>query len=163
MKQINLNLIIVLIIALLSLVSVLSCNEQIKHNIKFQQEGFLRILSSEMHDTLLVKIEFAESDSEIMQGLMYRHEMAADEGMLFIYPEVKEMYFWMKNTYIPLDLLFIDEDGEIVDLQENATPLSEKSIMSNVLSRYVLEVNAGFCEKNFVIIGDKVIWSKLEK
>ena len=87
MKQINLNLIIVLIIALLSLVSVLSCNEQIKHNIKFQQEGFLRILSSEMHDTLLVKIEFAESDSEMMQGLMYRHEMAADEGMLFIYPE----------------------------------------------------------------------------
>ena len=163
MKQINLSLIIVLIIALLSFVSVLSCNEQIKHNIKFQQEGFLRILPSEMHDTLLVKIEFAESDSEMMQGLMYRHEMADDEGMLFIYPEAKEMYFWMKNTYIPLDLLFIDEAGEIVDLQENATPLSEKSIMSNVLSRYVLEVNAGFCEKNFVIIGDKVIWSKLEK
>lgn len=163
MKPINLIILIALIVVLLSSVSLLFSNVQIKHNIEFEQSGILKILPSEMHDTLTVKIELAESDSKMMQGLMYRQEMAPDEGMLFIYAQQQEMYFWMKNTYIPLDLIYIDEAGVIVDLQENTTPFSEKSIVSNVLSRYVLEVNAGFCEKNYVIVGDKVLWSRFEE
>jgi len=163
MRPIKLTFSTVFIILLLSSLALLHSNVQIKHNIEFEQSGILKILPSEMHDTLTVKIELAESDSEMMQGLMYRKAMAPDEGMLFVYAQMQEMYFWMKNTYIPLDLIYIDEDGVIVDLQENTTPFSEKSIVSNVLSRYVLEVNAGFCEKNYVIVGDKVIWSRFEE
>lgn len=163
MKPIKLTLSTLFIILLLSSFALLHSNVQIKHNIEFEQSGILKILPSEMHDTLTIKIELAESDSKMMQGLMYRKEMAPDEGMLFVYAQMQEMYFWMKNTYIPLDLIYIDNDGVIVDLQENTTPFSEKSIVSNVLSRYVLEVNAGFCEKNYVIVGDKVIWSRFEE
>lgn len=137
--------------------------EEIKHNTNFQREGNLWLLPSEMHDSLFVKIEFAQTDSEMMQGLMFRRTMNVDEGMLFIYSYSQEMNFWMKNTYIPLDLIFIDETGSVVDLHEGAKPFSEKNISSSLLSKFVLEVNAGFCEKNYIIIGDKVKWEKIKK
>ncbi len=149
-----------IIIFLVSL-SFLACQD-IKHNIDFHHEGNLWILASEMHDSLHIEIEFAISDSEMMQGLMYRDSMANNQGMLFIYPYQQEMNFWMKNTHIPLDLIFIDEDGVIVDLAENTKPFSEKNIHSDLLSKYVLEVNAGFCQENYIIIGDKVKWEKLK-
>jgi uncharacterized membrane protein (UPF0127 family) len=117
-------------------------------------------MPSEMHDSLEVKIEYAESATEMMQGLMYRLEMKENEGMIFIYTYPQEMNFWMKNTHIPLDLIFIDESGNIVDLHENAEPFSEENIHSDVLSKYVLEVNAGFCEKNYIIIGDRLKWER---
>ncbi len=140
----------------------LSC-EKAKHNIDFQQEGQLWILPSEMHDSLYLEIEFAETDSEMMQGLMYRDSMSVNQGMLFIYPYEQEMNFWMKNTIIPLDLIFIDKDGIIVDLAEETIPFSEENIHSSLLSKYVLEVNAGFCQQNYIIIGDRVKWKRLEK
>ncbi len=138
-------------------------SEEILHNLDFQHEGDLWILPSEMHDSLYVKLELAESNSEMMQGLMYRDSMAENEGMLFIYSYIQPMNFWMKNTHIPLDLIFIAEDGTIVDLAEDTTPFSEKSIISSILSRFVLEVNAGFCKKNYIIIGDRVKWERKEK
>ena len=137
--------------------------QEVKHNIDFQHEGDLYILPSDMHDTLHVKLEFAETDTEMMQGLMYRSSMNDDEGMLFVYPYSQEMNFWMKNTQIPLDLIYFDDTGEIVDLSENAIPFSEQNIYSRVLSRFVLEVNGGFCEDNYIIIGDKVKWEKILK
>ncbi len=136
-------------------------SEEIKHNIDFQHQGNLWILPSDMHDSLYIKIEFAESVTEQMQGLMYRETMEPDEGMLFIYAYPQRMNFWMKNTHIPLDLIFIDEAGTIVDLAENTIPFSEKNIPSFVTSIYVLEVNAGYCERNFIIIGDRVIWEDI--
>jgi uncharacterized membrane protein (UPF0127 family) len=99
----------------------------------------------------------------MMQGLMYRTSMKDNEGMLFIYPYSQEMNFWMKNTHIPLDLIYIDNAGEIVDLSEHAKPFSEQNIYSRVLSRFVLEVNGGFCEKNYIIVGDKIKWEKIAK
>jgi len=113
-----------------------------------------------MHDSLFFDIELAQSNDEMMQGLMYREEMAPNNGMLFIYPEVREMSFWMKNTHLPLDLMFISQSGIILDLAEHAEPFSEESIYSSQLSKYVLEVNAGFCEENFIIIGDSLSWKK---
>jgi uncharacterized membrane protein (UPF0127 family) len=137
--------------------------QEVKHNIDFQHEGDLYILPSDMHDTLHVKLEFADTDTEMMQGLMYRTSMKDNEGMLFIYPYSQEMNFWMKNTHIPLDLIYIDNAGEIVDLSEHAKPFSEQNIYSRVLSRFVLEVNGGFCEKNYIIVGDKIKWEKIAK
>lgn len=169
-KQIVVSNIVMAIISknLLLLLLVFStvfsaCSQEIKHNINFEQEGELWILPSEMHDSLYIKIEFAQEDSEMMQGLMYRDSMNSDEGMLFLYPYSQEMYFWMKNTQIPLDLIFINEDGVIVDLAERTTPFSEENIHSQVLSKYVLEVNAAYCAENYIIIGDRVKWRKLEK
>lgn len=162
MKQNSLTLVIGICIFLSCLFSASLQSKEISHNIDFQHEGNLYILPSEMHDSLHIKIEFAETDTEMMQGLMYRESMAENEGMLFIYSYRQEMNFWMKNTHIPLDLVFIDEDGSIVDLAENTSPFSEKNINSPTLSRYVLEVNAGYCAKHYIIIGDKVKWERLE-
>jgi len=163
MRQNRFSIILIFIVLLFCFLPLQLGSEEIKYNIDFQHEGNLVILPSDMHDSLFVKIELAELDTEMMQGLMYRKNMEENEGMLFIYPYSQEMYFWMKNTYIPLDLIFIAEDGKIVDLAENTTPLSEKNIVSTVLSKYVLEVNAGFCERNFIIVGDMVEWERLEK
>ncbi len=156
----KLKILLYFIIIALSTYAVSLCSEEIEHNIDFQHEGDLWFLPSDMHDSLYVKIEFAESSSEMMQGLMYRESMNKDEGMLFIYQYNQEMNFWMKNTHIPLDMIFIDENGFVVDMHEHAVAFSEKNISSTVLSRFVLEVNEGFCEKNYIIIGDKIKWLK---
>lgn len=161
--KINNHSLRLLLFIILSITSInLFADEIIEHNIDFEHEGNLWILPSEMHDSLYVRIEFAKSDTEMMQGLMYRDSMETGQGMLFLYPYPQRMNFWMKNTHIPLDLIFIDEDGFIVDLAERAVPFSEQNIHSSVFSRYVLEVNAGYCEENYIIIGDRVKWEKLE-
>lgn len=142
--------------------STISCQEA-KCNVNFEHEANLYFLPSEMHDSVHVKIELAAENDEMMQGLMYRTKMNNDEGMLFIYLYEQEQYFWMKNTLIPLDLIYINKEGIVVDLKENCPTKSEENIISEELSKYVLEVNAGFCEKNFIIVGDKTKWNKISK
>ena len=139
------------------------CSEDIEHNLKFESEGTFLFLPTADHDTLVVNIEFAETDSEMMQGLMYRDKMDWMQGMLFVYKDVRPMSFWMKNTHLPLDLIFVSEEGVVLDFYEYATPFSEESIFSEYLSKFALEVNAGFCEENLITIGDSIKWEKFLK
>lgn len=88
-------------------------------------------------------VEVAATDSDRATGLMNRKEMPADAGMLFVFEENGEKFFWMKNTYISLDMIFIDESGRIVSIAKDTVPLSEKIVPSGGNARYVLEVNAG--------------------
>ena len=101
-----------------------------------------------------IRVELATSPQQQQQGLMYRRDLAADAGMLFVYRRVRVVSMWMRNTYIPLDMLFIADDGEIVRIIERTVPLSFKTISSGQpRSRSTLlpvtgwpsTVRSGFC------------------
>lgn len=92
-------------------------------------------------------VEIADTDAERAQGLMGRQSMPEDHGMLFAYPAPRPVAFWMHNTPLPLDMLFIDELGMVVSLHENARPFDETPIPSGLPVRYVLEINGGLAAK----------------
>lgn len=103
-----------------------------------------------------VRVDFANTDEARMRGLMFRKSMGAKEGMLFLFDRDTASPFWMKNTYLPLDILFIDANREIVSIIENTKPLSEELIRPGAPYRYVLEVNAGFAKQHRIEQGDRV-------
>jgi uncharacterized membrane protein (UPF0127 family) len=103
-----------------------------------------------------VIVEIARTSAELRRGLMWRDEMARDHGMLFVFANESERSFWMKNTPLPLDILYIDSSARIVSIAENTTPYSTKSIPSRGPARYVLEVNGGFCREHGIVAGSTV-------
>ncbi len=88
-------------------------------------------------------IEIADDEAERAQGLMDRDHLARGAGMLFVYPTERPVAFWMHNTRIPLDMIFIDARGEVVGVHENAKPFDETPIPSGAPVRFVLEINGG--------------------
>ena len=105
-------------------------------------------------------VEVAKTMEERRSGLMYRKKLLDNEGMLFIFPREKIIKLWMKNTYIPLDVIFISENKVIVDIKKNMEKLSETIVKSKVKSRYALEFNAGLINKLDIEIGDKVLFNE---
>jgi uncharacterized membrane protein (UPF0127 family) len=103
------------------------------------------------------KVEIADNEASREEGLMYRPTMPADAGMLFDFKVTDRVYFWMKNTYIPLDMIFIRADGTVATIAENTKPLSEKTVPSEEPVRFVLEVNAGTAQRIGLKVGDKVL------
>lgn len=102
------------------------------------------------------QVEIADSEPERNQGLMYRQELAPDHGMLFVFARTTRIAMWMKNTPLPLDMLFIAEDGRVVDLHERAVPHSLETIAARRRARYVLEVNGGTVDRLGLAVGDRV-------
>ena len=105
-------------------------------------------------------VEVVKTIEERRIGLMYRKKLLNNEGMLFIFPREKIVQLWMKNTYIPLDVIFISENKVIVDIKKNMEKLSETIVKSKVKSRYALEFNAGLINKLDIRIGDKVLFNE---
>jgi uncharacterized membrane protein (UPF0127 family) len=114
------------------------------------------ILADSKGRPVSVRVEVADDPRERERGLMYRRRLAADVGMLFVYPFESQQSFWMKNTYIPLDLLFIGANLRVVGIVENATPLSLERLQVDAPSRFILEVNAGFCKRHGIREGSRV-------
>lgn len=153
--------------AVLILVIVLaSCKTEPKESIKtepisFTKEGELMILSTEK-DSIKANfdIEIAETEYETLTGLMYRESMKKDRGMLFIQPEETEQNFYMKNTEIPLDIIYINSGMKVVSFQKNAKPLDESSLPSRAPAKYVLEINAGLSDSLGLQVGDSISFSR---
>ncbi len=103
-----------------------------------------------------VRVEVARTPAEQERGLMFRERLGADEGMLFVFPATGEHSFWMKNTLLPLDMIFIGEDGLVVGVVHDAQPLTTTPRGVGVPSRYVLEVNGGWSAAHGVTRGDRV-------
>jgi uncharacterized protein len=101
-------------------------------------------------------VEMATTEEEKQTGLMYRKELPDGKGMLFDFSPEQQISMWMKNTYIPLDMIFIRADGRILRIAENTEPLSTKIISSGGLARGVLEVIAGTAQKYGIQPGDRV-------
>lgn len=102
-------------------------------------------------------VEVASNDEQRARGLMFREKMGLNAGMLFVFDGTGERYFWMKNTPLSLDMIFIGEDGRIGRIEEGTTPFSEKIIGSRVPALYVLELNAGTSRRLGLAPGDQVV------
>jgi hypothetical protein len=102
------------------------------------------------------RVEVADTDAARERGLMYRRRLGADRGMLFDFKTVQPVSFWMKNTYIPLDMVFIGPDGRIVSIARNATPMSESLIPSAGPVLEVLELRGGRAAEIDAAPGDTV-------
>lgn len=105
---------------------------------------------------LRFSVELALTDRERQHGLMYREHLDDDAGMLFIFERPRVQSFWMKNTRIPLDMIFIGEGGEIVGIVESAEPLTLTARRVDGPSRYVLELNGGATRKLGITAGQRV-------
>ena len=128
---------------------------------QFVHEGDLVILNQS--DTVgRLRVEFADSRADKNRGLMFRTRMDPDASMLFIddAPVMKKQSFWMKNTYISLDMIFLNDDQVIVDIAKNTVPYSERSVTSKVPARYVLEVNAGYSDGLGLEPGMRLSWKR---
>jgi len=136
----------------------LSCTEIISDPSYIQDKTTISIQSD--NSEILIEVEIADEFQEIIKGLMFRENLDWNNGMLFVYEREKKQSFWMKNTLIPLDMLFIDADFRIIDIKENVQPCIKEpcpNYTSKMPAKYVLEVNAGFAMKNEIKIGDLVI------
>jgi len=105
---------------------------------------------------LVVRVELARNDAERSKGLMNRERLDEEAGMLFLFPASDDHAFWMKNTLIPLDMIFVAEDGRISGIVERAEPRSLALRSVGAPSRYVLEVNGGWSARHGVRAGDRV-------
>lgn len=101
-------------------------------------------------------IEIANTPNKQRLGLMHRNYLAKNQGMLFTYNKPTKISIWMKNTYIPLDIIWINENKEITHIYKHAIPHSRKVLTTPIKSNYVLEINAGQSTLNNFKIGDKV-------
>ena len=106
--------------------------------------------------TILLELELANTNLTREVGLMWRRELSEYHGMLFVFPEENMQSFWMQNTYIPLDIIFIGSDFRILSIHSNAVPNSTRIISSDFLCKYVIELPAGSVEKLKIKVGDKV-------
>lgn len=114
------------------------------------------VLKPEGRDPVKVDVEIARAPSERQRGLMYRKHLDPNRGMLFIFEQPAQLSFWMRNTYIPLDMIFVEPGMRILGIVENTTPLSEKQCAVSGESQYVLEVNAGFSRTHGLTRGVEV-------
>ena len=104
-------------------------------------------------------VELALDDSHRQYGLMFRDSLPEMSGMLFVYDRKRDLSMWMKNTFIPLDILFIDGNGKIMNIAKSAQPRSISIIRSKREAKAVLELNGGLTDKLGIGAGDRIIYS----
>lgn len=128
-----------------------------KVEVSFTKEGTLQLIKANSDSIVkTIEIEIADNEYETQTGLMYRTKLGMNQGMLFIFPDVSYRSFYMKNTKIPLDIIYIAEDKTIVSFQKNAKPLDETSLPSDAPAKYVLEINGGLSDEWQLEVGDKI-------
>lgn len=135
-------------------------NQVREQKVLFKNEGKLSILNNEKKILAEFKIEIADSPYERQTGLMYRDKLEKQHGMLFVFENSELRGFYMKNTLIPLDLIFIDEYYEIIHIHSKATPYETASISSQLPAKYVFEINGGLSEQIGIQKGMKIKYSK---
>ena len=106
-------------------------------------------------------VEVADTAEKRRWGLMYRQELGSDEGMLFVFPDETDHSFWMKNTPLSLDMIFMDRHRRVVGIIHDTVPFSTRSVGVGVASRYVLEVRAGVARRNRIVVGDVARFERL--
>ena len=124
-------------------------------DIQFTKDGELSIFKN---DSLIqtIDVEFAKNEMERSLGLMYRSSMDEHQGMWFIFPEEAPRSFYMRNTEISLDIIYLDKDKKVVSIAKNARPYDETSLPSEKPAMYVLEINGGLSDKWGIEKGDRM-------
>lgn len=129
--------------------------------IPFTHEGNLTFFAPDGNKRAAFEIEFAQGEYETALGLMYRKQMPENQAMLFLFPQEEMRSFWMKNTYIALDIIYLNAEKKVVSIAKNARPMSEDSRPSEAPAMYVLEVNAGVSDKYGIQAGDTMTFEKI--
>ena len=129
-------------------------------SIKFQKDGELTFQKLNGEYISKIDIEIADTDNKRTLGLMDRISMKENRGMLFLFPYNRIQSFWMKNTVIPLDMIFVNSDNKIVTIKKNAIPFDTGSYASTKPASIVIEVNAGYTDRYGINEGDKIVWRR---
>ena len=154
---------LILITVLFSSLAFISCSEQEKTNDNkniigrtLTYEKSVAFLDTNDDTLATIDVAIADNDKERSQGLMDVRDMPSDKGMLFIFDKNQPRSFWMANTPLSLDIMFVNESFEIVRIHQNAQPFSEKSFESEKPAKYVIETNGGFSVSHDIQEGTKV-------
>jgi uncharacterized protein len=129
----------------------------------FKKEGELLFTDSIGKTKTKIEIEIANNESSRWLGLMFRRHMDDNDGMLFIFQNEEMRSFWMHETYIPLDMIFVNQEKKIITIFRNTQTLSDQSNPSTAPATYVIEVNAGFCTTHNINEGDRITFIQLAK
>ncbi len=149
----------ILVVGLLILSSPLPLSAQ--QDVEFERDTLSIV--ARRGDVFEFNVELAETSEQKSRGLMFRREMADNEGMLFLHRRDRVLTMWMANTFLPLDMLFIERDGTIARIEENTIPQSRDVISSRKRVRAVLELNAGTARNLGISAGDKVVYERFNQ
>jgi uncharacterized membrane protein (UPF0127 family) len=126
----------------------------------FKKQGELRFLTPKQDFIAGIDIELAQNESQQQLGLMYRDTLAENQGMLFVFDNEEVRSFWMKNTILSLDMIFVNAHNEIVTIHKYTTPYLEETYESTKPAKYVIELNAGYTDSRQISVGDRISWSR---
>ena len=155
-------------LTLLLSLGVISCEDERKEEsietepISFTKEGEVYLIKASGDTLKTLDVELAETNYEHQTGLMYRESIGTNQGMLFLYNSERIRSFYMKNTYIPLDIIYYDADSSLVSIQKNATPGDETSLPSEGPAQFVLEINGGLSDEWGIEEDDKMSFKRIE-
>ena len=129
----------------------------------FQKEGTLTFYQPGGDTLKTIAIEIADTNAERQRGLMRRRSMGYNRGMLFIFEEVDDSGMWMKNTPLPLDIVFVAPDSQIINIVRRTTPFSEKNIDPAAPKKFVVEVRAGFASRYGLTDSTRIRWTRTSR
>jgi hypothetical protein len=153
------SVILFIALVLFLIFSNLLKKKEVNTDYMFKKNGTLTFIDSVGNVKSKIDIQIADNDFDRELGLMFRKHMEENQGMLFIFPQDTIQNFWMHNTYIPLDMIFINSNMTIVTIQHATKTLSNQTYASTAPAQYVLEVNLNFSKKFNIQVGDKISWS----
>lgn len=134
-----------------------SGNEDLR---RFQNEGTLAFLRPNGDTLRTISIDVADTDAERKRGLMRQRSLGYDRGMLFIFDTVDQGSMWMKNTPLPLDIVFVAPDSQVINIARRTTPFSEEKITPEAPRKFVVEVRAGFADRFGLTDSTRVRWTR---
>ena len=127
---------------------------------QFTEEGVGAFVDQNGDTIASFRLELAETAAETAQGMMYRRSVPEGTGMLFIMAEERPQSFWMRNTYVPLDIIYLKADGAVVSIQANAQPMNDMPLPSEGPAKYVLEIAGGGSAQYGIKPGIKWLWKQ---
>ncbi|HMB89680.1 MAG TPA: DUF192 domain-containing protein [Rhodothermales bacterium] len=154
------------LLLLLCLVLLAACESEpqpaLPRDIPFRADGTLDFVHPDGSVIRTIDVEIATSDSAWARGLMDRRSLTLGQGMLFLFPEAEMKSFWMKNTPIPLDIMFVASDSQIVNIAKRTPPLSQEQILSTDSAQFVVEVRGGFSDRFGITDSTRIRWQRSE-
>lgn len=129
-------------------------------DLSFKPQGLVTFFKADGQPVTRIAVELAETDSARQRGLMERTNLPERGGMLFVMDSLEIQSFWMYNTPLPLDILFVDDSLRIVTIAAHTQPFSQQNVVSDEPARYVVEVRAGFTERFGLAEGDRITWRR---
>lgn len=129
---------------------------------EFTKEGTLAFIQPSGDTLRTIDIEIADTPEQRTRGLMFRRSMPYSRGMLFLFPEADTSGFWMKNTAMPLDIIFVAPDSQVVSIAKRTTPFSEEQIWPGGRKQFVVEVRAGFVDRFGISDSTRIRWERSE-